>query len=377
MLLEKGENINFSADDIEFTLIGLSKLNLENKKIMSYIYPIRLDSYLLLENNTNKYNVIRIKTNSINKYSATPNSSILPPKSRIIVKFSYYLQDIDENMNNQLFKIESLLLKDYIPNDYLKFLNIDQSIIELVFEKYFHEIDKSMYNNEKQIEGEVFNLLSSNFSNNSYFCFEKKSILEITYSEDDSSNRNIETVLKKKAFKEDSKKMLKELKITEHEEKDKDKEKGDQEEFKNIAILSNKSNKNHGISNKDLKSFNTLNNNDSVTTESVNLDENLKGVNNEDIKILKKEINLLKEKLSFTRSECARLENVEKTMKDNIFNNLSKLYSCKCIFISDKKNSLFLQMSEYKSETEILYQVSINVLKFFIIFFLLGYILTI
>lgn len=373
MLLEKGENINFSSDDIEFTLVGISKANTENNKIMSYLYPIKIESFLLLENNTSKYNAIRIKTNRINKYSASPNSTILPPKARIIVKFTYYMQCIEENVNNHIFKIESLLLKDYSPKDYLKFINIDQSIIELLFDKYFNECDKSLYVKDNQVENEVFNLLSTNFTNHSYTCFEKKSILELVYSEEDLSNKNIENVLKKKVMKEDSKKMLNHIKINDIEDKDK----MDSEHTKNTNAT--KSSKNLLLSNKDIKPFNIgLGSNDnSISNESVNLDENLKGMNNDDLKFLKKEINLMKEKISLTKSECIRLENIEKSMKENILNNLSKVYSCKIINNLDKRNMSFLELSDYKSDTEIFYQISMNVLKFFIIFFLIGYILTI
>lgn len=107
---------------------------------------------------------IRIKSNRIDKYSATPNILVLPPKGSSIVKIDYHLTDLKEKMSNHKFRIEAIKLKSYEAEQ-------DSRYIEEILNK------SAVRNSEQAMKktGDSFAI----FNRLGYFYFEKHCRLNI------------------------------------------------------------------------------------------------------------------------------------------------------------------------------------------------------
>ena len=303
MLLEKGEVLNFSSEELEFVFRGIPKNYLNEISFMKHLYPIVLQSFLLIENNTYKYMAIRIKCNKLDCYSATPNNLILPPKAKSIIKFQYYLTNINENTKNHKFRFETIRFKDF---DYdINQNSLSTSELDDLFNNFHLGINKS--NNDNY----CLNLLMSSLNESSFQSFEKTCKLDFIFSKDDLNDvpvgfhKNENTTL----FSDNET-----LKYKTNISKDK-------KDIKDNKILLSK--KTINLQNK-IESDNT-----SISIKSLSED-----LNNKEVlpKNLKKELNYLNEKLSNIKFECSRLEeqvNKEKYENKENFRMLSK---CKFLF---------------------------------------------
>lgn len=291
------------------------------------MYPIILQSFLLVENNTYKNMAIRIKSNKLDSYSATPNFLLLPPKGKSIIKFQYYLRDIDEDLKHHKFRFEALKIKDTKKDifDNPTFYKIDE-----LFNRELQGLNIQQsatgslsYSKEKSI----ISGLPTTSGTCEYFFFEKSCRLDIVFSNQESTNISVN--------KTDSKEMLihsKSVFIN-------------TEKFENKGLIGNSKKKTPELayliasSNpifekespnkkeiKDLIDFNEgSDGNKSRNFENNNLTKEILPKN------LRKEADYLNEKLSNLKFECNRLEKVVSEEANSNKEKFKMLSKCKFI----------------------------------------------
>ena len=105
MLIERNEIINFSCDDIDFILHEIPS-KLLSEKLIDNLFPITLENYIIIENNSNENLTISVKSNCIDKISVTPCDFNLSIKGFIILKLIYSMTTTDTSLLNERIRFE-------------------------------------------------------------------------------------------------------------------------------------------------------------------------------------------------------------------------------------------------------------------------------
>lgn len=149
----------------------MPKSSVDNNLINKALYPLILQSYMLVENNSYKYLVLKLKTNKQCLLSSTPNIMLLPPKAKTLIKFDYHLLN-----QNQIKVVNSIkvLFEVFKIRDY-KTLTVEKQALSGIDVP----LENNIIFNEKFVNG-----ITSYSNNCENINFAKNCKLDIIYSKD-------------------------------------------------------------------------------------------------------------------------------------------------------------------------------------------------
>lgn len=259
----------------------MPKSSVDNNLINKALYPLILQSYMLVENNSYKYLVLKLKTNKQCLLSSTPNIMLLPPKAKTLIKFDYHMlnQNQIKVVNTIKVLFEVFKIRDY------KTLTLEKQTInglELPFEN-------SIIFNEK-----FLNSITSCSNSCENINFAKNCKLDIIYSKDINLESN------RIPIKHETNTMTRNL------------------SSKQTYFLESR----NKTTNSEL--------NDVASIKSKNEDDLMKDIIP---KNLKKEQDYLNEKLSNLKFQCSSLEGLVIKEKQNAKKKFQMLLNCNLFYI--------------------------------------------